>query len=285
MCAAVLLLLVTGCSQEGAEVTLEGLRVSQVEKIEEQGPGFVSTFTPGEEFVLVEVSGRFTPIADDALTADLVDISLAGEAVSGDTSYSWVAHPEAIGIETRGGCAGYKFAEPIQQGSVTIEHDEHGGFELGRRGPGGPTFVTIHGASDLCLAFAIPASINSGSTLHFKRDRTRLPQIEIEIQGGQERWISDVLLVVDEEHVAVIYETNPPPGQSTSLLDPSEYFIPGRVIAFRATKSLPQFAGTGQRGRVYRLNEQRELVEIGEFDSELSDDELREEVGAMLGDR
>lgn len=277
MCTAVFILLAAGCSPGTEDVAMEGLRVTQVESIEQRGPTFVSTFTPGTDFVLVEVSGRFIPVTDDTLSVNLEEISLTGDAVSGDTQYSWVANPEAIGIETKGGCAGYHFVESISQGSVTIKHDEHGGFEAGRTGPGGPAYVAIQGASDLCLAFAIPASITGGPTLHFKRDRTRLPQVEIEIQGDRDKWISDMLLVVEEEHVAVIYETNPPPGQSTSLLDPIEYFVPGRVIAFRATKSLPQFAGTGQRGRVYRLNENNELMEIGEFDPTLSDEELREE--------
>jgi len=96
--------------------------------------------------------------------------------------------------------------------------------------------------------------------------------------AGQE-WISKTILILDGEFVSVSYDVNAPPGESSSGLDPSQYFVPGRVMAFRATTSLPQFVGTGEAGHVYRLNDRLELEEIGTFDPARSDEELRQEFG------
>jgi len=98
-------------------------------------------------------------------------------------------------------------------------------------------------------------------------------------ESDRQAWVSTTILILDGEFVSVSYDVNAPPGESSSGLDPSQYFVPGRVMAFRATTSLPQVVGTGEAGHVYRLNDRLELEEIGTFDPARSDEELREEFG------
>lgn len=91
--------------------------------------------------------------------------------------------------------------------------------------------------------------------------------------------VSKVVLIVDGENVSASYQINTPPGQPNAGLQLEDYFIPGRVIAFRTTMGLPQFQGIGQTGHVYRLDDERQLQEIGTFDVTLSEKAIRDRFG------
>lgn len=97
--------------------------------------------------------------------------------------------------------------------------------------------------------------------------------------GKKSDWISRVVLIVDADNVIAKYDISAPPGTTASPLGVSDYFVPGRVIAFRSSMSLPQFKGTGEEGRVYRLDDDLSLVEVGEFDLSWSEEQIQDRFG------
>jgi hypothetical protein len=55
-----------------------------------------------------------------------------------------------------------------------------------------------------------------------------------------------------------------------------ELWVPDRVLVFRTSSAVPGAPGntTGTAGRVYRVNDQLEMEEIGEFDPSMPNDTL-----------
>lgn len=78
------------------------------------------------------------------------------------------------------------------------------------------------------------------------------------------------IVVVDGGKTETVTIGRVPDGAQEDL------WVPDRVVIFRTSSAVPGAPGntTGTAGRVYRMNDQLELEEIGEFDLSMPNDTL-----------
>jgi hypothetical protein len=83
------------------------------------------------------------------------------------------------------------------------------------------------------------------------------------------------IVVVDGDKTEFVAFGAPPKG-------PQEIWVPGRTLIFRTDASVPggPGPGSGKAGHVYRVNDKKELEEIGKFDLKIPNDTLAYRFGS-----
>lgn len=75
------------------------------------------------------------------------------------------------------------------------------------------------------------------------------------------------IVVVDGDQTEFVAFGAPPKG-------PQEIWVPGRTLLFRTDGTVPGGSGSGKSGHVYRVNDKKELEEVGTFDLKVPNDTL-----------